>query len=114
MHEFPARIVADFLELGGFEVRYLGANVPTDDLLRLLAEERPAILCLSVTMSWNAASLRSVVQRVRAAFPKLPILVGGHALAWEPGLASEHGVETCGPEADRVVAHARRMAESRP
>ena len=110
MHEFPARLVADFLELGGFDVRYLGANVPTDDLLKMLREEPPAVLCLSVTMSWNATSLRAVVQRVRAAFPSLPILVGGHALAWEPELAGTHGVETCGPEADCVVASARRLA----
>ena len=111
LHEFPARLVADFLELGGFDVRYLGANVPTDDLLRLLGDEKPAVLALSVTMSFNAPSLLQAVQRIRSRFPNLPVLVGGHALEWEPRLAVQYGVETCGPEAECVVDHARRMAE---
>ena len=113
-HEFPARIVADFLELGGLDVRYLGANVPTDDLLHLVADERPDVLALSVTMSFNAPSLLTVVQRVRERFPRLPILAGGHALAWEPRLAQQYGVQTCGPEAERVVDHVRRLAGCAP
>ena len=109
-HEFPARLVADFLDLAGFEIRYLGANVPTDDLLRLLAQEKPDLLALSVTMSFNAVASRKVVERVRAEFPALPILMGGHALDWEPRLASDFGVQTCAPDADSVVEAARRMA----
>jgi methanogenic corrinoid protein MtbC1 len=113
-HEFPARIVADFLDLGGFDVRYLGANVPTDDLMRLLREERPDLLALSVTMSFNIAALRRVVARVRLEHPHLPILVGGHALDWEPDIAREYGVETCGNDAARLVDSARRLTERTP
>lgn len=109
MHEFPARLVSDFLELGGFEVRYLGANVPLHDLLRLIDEERPALLALSVTMSFNAHALRTAVERVRERHPSLPILVGGHALGWEPELARSCGVESCGPEPSCVVETARRI-----
>lgn len=109
LHEFPARLVADFLELGGFEVRYLGADVPTDDLLRLVRAERPDLLALSVTMSFNAPGVRLAVERIRAEHPRLPILMGGHALAWEPELAARFGVETCGPQADCVVERAREL-----
>lgn len=109
LHEFPARLVADFLDLAGFDTRYLGANVPTDHLLRMVEEERPDLLALSVTMSFNAPASRVAVQRVRQRFPRLPILMGGHALAWEPRLARDYGVETCGPEAGCVVDTARRM-----
>jgi methanogenic corrinoid protein MtbC1 len=108
-HEFPARLVADFLDLGGFDVLYLGANVPTDHLIAMLRDTAPDVLALSVTMSFNVASLRDAIVRVRAALPGLPILVGGHALAWEPGLADAAGVHTCGPEASRVVGSAKRL-----
>lgn len=108
-HEFPARLVADFLDLGGFDVRYLGANVPHDHLAKMIAEEAPDLLALSVTMSYNARSLREAVARVRSAFPSLPILVGGHALQWEPRLAIEAGVETCDPDATSVVKTAHRL-----
>ena len=109
LHEFPARLVSDFLELAGFEVRYLGANVPVHDLARMVREDSPDLLALSVTMSFNAPALRSAVERVRAEAPALPILVGGHALAWEPDLAGRYGVESCGPEPQCVIDAARAL-----
>lgn len=114
MHEFPARLVSDFLELAGFEVRYLGANVPVHDLARMVREERPHLLALSVTMSFNASALREAVERVRAEWPRLPILVGGHALAWEPDLAERHGVASCGPEPQCVIDAARSLTMGTP
>ena len=110
-HEFPARIVADFLDLGGFDVRYLGANVPTDDLLRMLREDRPDLLALSVTMSFNVSTLRGVLARLRQEHPTLPVLVGGHALEWEPWIARELRVDTCGSDAAGLVDRARRLLE---
>ena len=113
LHEFPARLVADFLELAGFEVRYLGANVPVDDLARMVHAERPDLLALSVTMSFNAPALRTAVERVRGEAPALPILVGGHALTWEPALAERYGVASCGPEPSCVVDKARELTVER-
>jgi methanogenic corrinoid protein MtbC1 len=104
LHEFPARLVADFLELGGFDVRYLGANVPADDLLKMLRTVQPDLLALSVTMSFNAPALRTTVERVRAEFPRLPIVAGGHALAWEPELATRFDVRTCPSDPEGLVA----------
>ena len=108
-HEFPARLVADFLDLGGFDVLYLGANVPTDHLVAMLRDTQPDLLALSVTMSFNVASLRDAIRRVHQALPALPVLIGGHALAWEPALAHAAGVTTCGPEASCVVDAAKRL-----
>jgi methanogenic corrinoid protein MtbC1 len=114
MHEFPARFISDFLELAGFEVRYLGANVPLDDLARMVHEEKPDLLALSVTMSFNAPALRAAVERVREEAPALPILVGGHALSWEPDLAQRYGVETCGADPGCVIDKARELTVGRP
>jgi MerR family transcriptional regulator, light-induced transcriptional regulator len=112
-HEFPARLVADYLDLGGFDVTFLGADVPTDDLMRLLRAHLPDLLALSVTMSFNAPALRATVERVREEMPTMPILVGGHALSWEPALAARAGVASCGPEASSVVETARGLVERR-
>ena len=112
-HEFPARLVADYLDLGGFDVTFLGADVPTHDLMRLLRAHLPDLLALSVTMSFNAPALRATVERVRAEMPSMPILVGGHALAWEPALATRAGVVSCAPEAASLVETARALVERR-
>lgn len=108
-HEFPARLVADFLDLGGFDVLYLGANVPTEHLVAMVRDTHPDLLALSVTMSFNVGALREAIRRIHAALPSLPILIGGHALAWEPGLADEAGVTSCEPDASCVVDAAKRL-----
>lgn len=112
LHDLPARIVADFLELEGFEVRYLGADVPTDDLIRLLEADPPDLIGLSVTMSFNVPALRAAVSRIRAAsvVGERPIFAGGHALRWSSNLAAELGVTAAGATPAEVIATARRLA----
>jgi methanogenic corrinoid protein MtbC1 len=109
LHDLPARIVADFLELEGFDVRYLGADIPTRDLIAMVSADRPDLVGLSVTMSFNVPSLRTAVVHLREAIT-CPIFVGGHALQWSPGLAGELGVATAGTTPAEVIATARRLA----
>src|SRR5207302_9044196 len=49
LHDLGARMVADFLEMAGFDVNYLGANVPAESLAELVRERRPDLLALSAT-----------------------------------------------------------------
>lgn len=109
LHDLPARLVADLLDLEGFDVRYLGASVPHDDLVSSIVAESPDVIGLSVTMSFNVPSLRTAVERVRAATPK-PLFIGGHALRWQQGLAAELDVPAAGETADELVTMARRLA----
>ncbi|MHB8876286.1 MAG: cobalamin B12-binding domain-containing protein [Myxococcaceae bacterium] len=50
LHGLPARMVAGALELSGFRVEYLGADVPTSSLLSFVESERPQLVALSATM----------------------------------------------------------------
>jgi methanogenic corrinoid protein MtbC1 len=112
-HDLPARLVADFLDLAGFDVRYLGADVPFDDLIRMIEAEQPDLIGLSVTMSFNVPALRTAVARVRAAIDR-PIFIGGHATAWAPGLAAELGVIAAGSTPAEVAATACRLVGLAP
>jgi methanogenic corrinoid protein MtbC1 len=109
-HDLPARLVADYLEHAGFTVRYLGANVPTDDLVAMVRSESPAVVALSATMSFHIAALRAVVTRLRAAHPGVPIIAGGHAFDWSPGLSAELAVETAPATPDELILAVRRLA----
>ncbi|WAS97416.1 cobalamin B12-binding domain-containing protein [Nannocystis punicea] len=113
LHELPARMVADALELEGFDVRYLGANVPTDDLVAVIRDEQPDLIGLSVTMSFNVPALRAAVARVREVSDR-PVFIGGHATRWSPGLARELDVAQAGDSAAELVATARRLVEVEP
>jgi methanogenic corrinoid protein MtbC1 len=115
LHDFPARIAADALELAGFEVKFLGASVPTDALIRLVAAEEPDLIALSVTMTFNVPALREAVRRLRAMTGgKIPIAVGGHACAWGPGIVAEVAADMTACDAAEVVREARRLLGSAP
>ncbi len=109
LHDFPARLVADSLDLAGFELRYLGASVPTEGLLRMIGEERPALLVLSVTMTFNVPKLREAVGRIRGQYPELPIAIGGGACAWNRGLTGELEATISGCDAAELVENARKL-----
>jgi methanogenic corrinoid protein MtbC1 len=111
LHDFPARLVGDALDLAGFEVRFLGANVPTVHLLQMLSEQQPSLLVLSVTMTFNLPALREVVARVREQHPGLLIAVGGGACSWNEGLANELHPDIVGRDAAELVDRARELLQ---
>lgn len=110
-HELPARMVADYLEWGGFRVRFYGASVPTHDLVRELQALAPDVLALSATMSFHAQALRETVTAIRRGCEgPLPIVIGGGVLEWSPGLIVELGVETAPTDPIGLVEAVKRIA----
>jgi MerR family transcriptional regulator, light-induced transcriptional regulator len=109
LHDIGARMGADFLEMAGFEVRFLGANVPTATLGRALGEGPVDVLGLSASMPFHEPALRAAVREARRLKGEgLPILVGGGLVRWAPGLREELGVEAFGENADELVEQCRR------
>jgi MerR family transcriptional regulator, light-induced transcriptional regulator len=110
LHEIGARMVADMLELDGFEVRFLGADVPTDSLVAILREESPLLLVLSAAMPERLPVLRAAVARVREAYgPRLRIFVGGQIMDWAPEAVRALKVDLAARDALETVAGARRL-----
>jgi methanogenic corrinoid protein MtbC1 len=110
LHDFPARLIADALDLAGFDVRYLGADVPADTLLERVAEIQPDMVALSATMDFNMPALRDAVQRVRALTrDRRPIMIGGAACTASVGVIDELGVAGTGLDAAEMVQRARKL-----
>ncbi len=78
-HQIGGKMAADVCELNGWDGYFLGANTPTEDLVRFIDQKRPDLLGLSLALDLNFDNLRRVVERVRGAFRNLPIVVGGQA-----------------------------------
>ena len=90
-HEIGARMVADVLELNGWNVYYLGANTPIADLIMLIREEKPHILALSVTMSFNLPAAIEIVEQIKL-IPigfEMKIILGGYALQYLDNYSDE-------------------------
>ena len=81
-HDLGGRMVADLCELQGWRGFFLGADTPLPDLLRLIEEQRPALVGLSLSIYFNMPALLEALDAVTAAHPDLPILVGGQAFRW--------------------------------
>ncbi|HEY1418254.1 MAG TPA: cobalamin-dependent protein [Myxococcaceae bacterium] len=79
LHDVGARICADVLDLHGFDVRFLGANVPTDCLLSFVEHTRPHLVALSVTLATHLPAARAALAALRAR-TEAPLAVGGRAL----------------------------------
>ncbi|MBN8230441.1 cobalamin-dependent protein [Corallococcus macrosporus] len=104
LHEVGARMASDFLEMAGFDVRFLGANVPADHLARMVRETPPNLLALSVTMPFHMPQVREAVRKVREVSPSLPIAVGGLAFDWGPVLEEELAVTFFGKSVRELVS----------
>ncbi|MBL8954606.1 MAG: cobalamin-dependent protein [Myxococcaceae bacterium] len=104
LHDLPARLVADALDLEGYDVRFLGANVPTNHLLRALSDKPVDLVVLSVTISFNVPSARAAVTQLRAAHPDLKIAVGGGAARFAPDLCRQLGSDLVASDADTLIA----------
>ncbi|HTV02040.1 MAG TPA: cobalamin-dependent protein [Luteitalea sp.] len=111
LHDMPARLVADELDVAGFDVRYLGASVPTHTLLSFLAAQRPHLVVLSATMAFHADAVRDAVRRIRADWgPALPIAIGGQVCEWIGNLGSELDVQFAGCDVAELLEVASRVA----
>lgn len=76
-HGVGLRMAGDVLELAGFEVLYLGENVPTEQIVRSVDANRPGLVAIAVPTIAAVAAGREAIAALRDRFGGLPILVGG-------------------------------------
>ena len=107
-HQVAANMVADVLAFDGWDVRFLGTDLPHHDIVREVARVQPSILGISATMLFNTAHAASLVSSVRTEMGDTAprIIVGGAAFRYAPHLAGEIGADGCGLS----LADARALA----
>lgn len=92
-HEMGLLAVAVHLASRGWQVTYLGADVPFPDLARTLAARRPALLCGSVVLSVSRGECLELARRLReAAPPGTRVVLGGTGIPEGVGEVSIRGV----------------------
>ena len=108
LHDLGARMAADFFEMAGFGVRYLGANLPADGLVGMVREDPPDLVVLSVTMAFHLDTARETVLRLRdTAGDRLHVALGGQVFAWAADLPARLGADVHGLTVADSVAAAR-------
>jgi MerR family transcriptional regulator, light-induced transcriptional regulator len=93
LHALGSRFLADFLERDGWGVIHLGAGTPTDDLVHLVIQVRPELVCLSTTLTANLGHAEDAITALRGLESPPLIAVGGHAYEIDDQLASTLGAD---------------------
>ena len=110
-HEVGPRMVADLLELSGWDTIYFGANVPVRGVVQAVAEHRPDLLALSATMAYHLPAIVDLIAAVRAepACAGVKVMVGGRPFDVEPDLRQRVGADGHAADADEACRLADRL-----
>jgi methanogenic corrinoid protein MtbC1 len=84
-HQIGANLVADAMEANGWDVRFLGTNLPQATILSVVEETSADVLCISTTLIANLPSAAELVESVRTRLKDAPrIVLGGAAYRLAP------------------------------
>lgn len=111
-HAVGLQMVADAFQLAGWEVQYLGANVPTTALLQQVTTFQPDLVGLSVAFAHQLRVVRQVMARLAAdtRTAALPVMIGGLAINQFSAIADELGASGWSPDAGAALDLAARLA----
>lgn len=96
LHEIGTRIVADLLEISGWDVYCTGAYTPAPTVVDLVQRTRAQFLCISTTLVASLPAVAALIEQVRGACgPAAPqILVGGQAYMQKHSLWRDVGADS--------------------
>ena len=113
-HDIGVHAVADLLELTGFRVIALGADVPVSDLARAVDDFGPDTVVVGASLSLHLRNLRRCIEAVR----ELPngsavrIIVGGPAFAELPHVAERLGADGFAASPGKAVELVRQFRQA--
>ena len=92
-HGLPARMLGDFLEGAGWEVIVIGSDVPARDLLDMVVDEQPDVVCLSVTLPGHIERSFELLGALSTVDPPPFLAVGGQAWDGNARIAEAIGAD---------------------
>jgi methanogenic corrinoid protein MtbC1/DNA-binding XRE family transcriptional regulator len=114
-HFIAAKMAADLFQMEGWQVDYLGPNVPTAALIEIVSARRPNLLALSITMEANLRRTQTLVKKIRK-LPAAPyIILGGRAaVGVNSGRNKFPGIETATTVIEGVRLAKKILLPDRP
>ena len=94
LHQVGANIVADALDADGWDVRFIGTNLPRDGILKVIEEHDPALVGISATIVSNVGRVRDLIDDIhRNDDGARRIIVGGGAFRSNPEIWQDIGAD---------------------
>lgn len=105
-HQIGANLVADAMEVNGWNVRFLGSNLPHSAVLTAVEEFSAKVLCVSTTLVANLPNAAELIRGVRARLgdgaPR--IVLGGAAYRLTPEFVQENDTVEIVPHIRQAIA----------
>lgn len=105
LHEIGVRMVADFFEMDGWDVVYLGANTPSTDIVSVIRDRHADLLAASASTLLHVSAVGELIEQVREdeGCARTKVLVGGPPFQSVPDLWSELGADGSAMSAPAAV-----------
>jgi MerR family transcriptional regulator, light-induced transcriptional regulator len=116
LHQIGANMVADVLESDGWDVIFLGTNMPDAGILAAIDSYQAIVIGISVTLLLNIPQVLRLVKSIKdrrgARAPR--IILGGAAFRYAPVLASEVGADAVALDLAEALAISRTWKPEAP
>jgi len=108
LHEIGIRMIADLLEVDGYDTIHLGANTPNTGIIQTLKSNKTKLLGVSVTLPLHLKELDKLITMIRdeRELNNLKIMIGGYAFNRNPELVNEFDVDEYSKDAQDAVKKA--------
>ncbi|UQA56191.1 cobalamin B12-binding domain-containing protein [Polyangium aurulentum] len=110
-HQLGIRMVADFFEMEGWNVYFLGANVPPGGVVEMVEERKADLVAISITLPTHLAHLRAMIAALRCSSgsARAKIMVGGQPLYATGETAASLGADLMPRDAREAIELARSL-----
>lgn len=110
-HALGLRMVSDAFLLAGWDVQYLGANVPTRALVQQAVEWQPNLVGLSVSFPQQLPVVKQVIAQLAGSFDHRhpPVIIGGLAINRFTRLADMVGADAFSLNARTALETAQQV-----
>jgi len=111
LHDIGLRMVADHFEMAGWEVVYLGASTPAEDLALAVKHFHVDLVAVAAKLVLHVRTTAEMIQVLRKSMNghKVPILVGGAAFQIVPDLWRIVGADGGAASAVEAVAVGEKL-----
>ena len=110
-HALGLQMVADAFLIAGWEVQFLGSNVPTSSLIRQTVEWKPDLIGLSVSFPQQVRVAKAVIIQLneRIGSTRPAVIIGGLAFNRFSGLVDMVGADIFAADSRTAIEYANRV-----
>lgn len=108
-HFIGAQAVADFLSVDGWDVDFLGADVPTDHLVPFTKAREAHLVCISCSLTSLIPVATKLVAELRKSTPDVKIILGGSAFTAHAHLVDQVQADAYSSDPQQAVTMARQL-----